>query len=29
MVCTLVKEFEGKRVQIHSLKVSGEINKLK
>ena len=25
----LVKEFEGKRVQIHSLKVSGEINKLK
>ena len=25
----LVKEFEGKKVQIHSLKVSGEINKLK
>ncbi len=25
----LVKEFEGKKVQIHSLKVSGEISKLK
>ncbi|MBI4096052.1 MAG: hypothetical protein HY438_04270 [DPANN group archaeon] len=25
----LVKEFEGKKVQIHSIKVSGEINKLK
>ncbi len=25
----LVKEFEGKKITIHSLKVSGEINKLK
>ena len=25
----LVKEFDGRKVQIHSLKVSGEINKLK
>ncbi len=25
----LVKEFEGKKVQIHSIKVSGEINKLR
>ena len=25
----LVKEFEGKKMQIHSIKVSGEINKLK